>query len=135
MAASQKSKILLVEFDEFIRDALQRALEIEGFEVVAVKSAAEGINAAKKADFDVSIADYELPDGNGVEYFVLISRFCPDTVKVLMTTYGELKILADVRRYGIDDAIEKPFPFERLVRLIRFHLRQETQGKRRQAGG
>jgi len=50
-----------------------------------------------------------LPDANGIEFFLLIRRFCSEFVSILMTTYGELKTMSDIYSYGITDAIEKPF--------------------------
>jgi len=52
-----KTKILLVEYNDFIKDALKKSLEIEGYDVVTVKTALEGIKTAKKEQFDVTIAD------------------------------------------------------------------------------
>jgi len=129
-----KVKILLAEHNEFIRDALQKALEIEGYYVLAVKTAMQGLKAAKKEHFDVGIADYELPDANGVELFLLMNRFCPNMVRILMTTYGELKTLSDIYKYGIDDAIEKPFAFEKLIVVIETNIRKRKHEIRRKVG-
>lgn len=128
------TKILLVEHNDFIRHALQKALEIEGFYVFSVRTALDGIKAAKKERFDIAVADYELPDTNGVEFFLLIHRLFPDIVNILMTTYGELKTLSDIFKYGIDDAIEKPFPFERLVVIIETALKKKNRRMKGTAG-
>ena len=119
------AKILLVEHNDFIKDALQRALEIEGYDVISVSTAMEGVKIVKREFFDAVIADYELPNVNGVEFFLLFERYCPSTAKILMTTYGELKTLTEIYKYGIDDAIEKPFPFERLVIIIEESLQKK----------
>jgi len=124
-----KHKILLVEHNEFIKAALHQALEIEGFDVVAVRTALEGLQKAKQEHFDVSVADYELPDANGVEFFLLLSRFRPDSVRILMTTYGELKTLSDIFRYGIDGAIEKPFAFKKLIVVIEENLQRKKRAR------
>jgi len=133
--AVSNTKILLVEHNDFIKDALQRALEIEGYDVLSVATAMEGMKIVKREPFDAVIADYELPNVNGVEFFLLLERYCPGNVKILMTTYGELKTLTEIYKYGIDDAIEKPFPFERLVTIIEESLRKKSAKKRGQVGG
>jgi two-component system C4-dicarboxylate transport response regulator DctD len=119
---SKDRKILLVEANDFIKDALMRGLEIEGFSIAVSPSAGDAFKIIKKERFDVIIADYELPDLNGLEFLILAGRARKDCIKILMTTYGELKILSDIKKYGIDDAIEKPFPFERLVNMIEYNL-------------
>lgn len=124
-----KTKILLVEYNDFIKDALKKSLEIEGYDVVTVKTALEGIKTAKKEQFDVTIADYELPDANGIEFFLLIRRFCSEFVSILMTTYGELKTMSDIYSYGITDAIEKPFSVDKLIELIEKNLQKSKKGQ------
>ena len=122
--------VLLVEHNDFIRNAIQKALEMENLAVAATHTAMSGIKKAKEQHFDVLLADYELPDISGLEYFLLIRHVCPKSIKILMTTYGEVNTLSDIHRFGIDDAIEKPFPFQRLVDLIDWHLtrKKSTQG-------
>jgi hypothetical protein len=40
-----------------------------------------------------------------------------------MLTYGDLKTMTDIFRYRIDDAIEKPFTFKRLIEIIQYNLK------------
>lgn len=115
---TQNEKILLVEHNDFIKDALQKALEIKGFYVATARTAKEVLRILEQETFDILIGDYELPDGDGLKYFQRIRKTSPGTIKILMTTYGELQTLADIKKYGIHDAIEKPFPFNRLFDII-----------------
>jgi DNA-binding NtrC family response regulator len=137
---SDKRKILLVEPNDFIKDALRRSLEIEDYIVDTAPSAAEGLRMIKLDLFDIIIADYELMDLNGLDFFLLTQRIQKDSHKILMTTYGELKTLSDIKKYGIDDAIEKPFPFEQLIQVIERNLgrtqndRGRTIGRRKRPG-
>ncbi|HHP7236410.1 MAG TPA: response regulator [Desulfobacterales bacterium] len=138
---SKKRTILLVEPNDFIKDALRRSLEIEDFIVDTAPSATEGLRMIKLDPFDIIIADYELMDLNGLDFFLLTQRIQKDSHKILMTTYGELKTLSDIRKYGIDDAIEKPFPFDQLIHVIERNLartkndRVRTTGRPKRQGG
>lgn len=131
---SKKRTILLVEPNDFIKDALRRSLEIEDFIVDTAPSAAEGLKMIKLDPFDIIIADYELMDLNGLDFFLLTQGIQKDTHKILMTTYGELKTLSDITKYGIDDAIEKPFPFDQLIRVIERNLGRTENDRARKTG-
>jgi DNA-binding response OmpR family regulator len=111
-------KILLVEHNVFIRDALRGAFELKGFTVVAAVSADEGLKKVKSNKFDIIIADYELPDLNGLEFFLLAGRFNSDSLKIILTIYGDIEKPHYIEKYGIDYALEKPFRFEEILKII-----------------
>jgi DNA-binding NtrC family response regulator len=69
--------------------------------------------------FDVVICDYDLHDGTGVEFFESTKNICPDRINVLMITPGDLVNADEVKRLNIRNIIEKPFPFEELLRIVK----------------
>lgn len=115
----KNQNILLVEHNVFIRDALRGAFELKGFAVVTAVSADEGIKKVKSNKFDILIADYELPDLNGLEFFLLAQRFSRDSLKIILTIYGDINKISDIKKYGIDYALEKPFRFEEILKIIK----------------
>lgn len=125
MGTARKQKgqtIMIVEGNDFVRDAMKRAFLIEGYYVEAVDSATIALEILKNEPFDLIIADYELPDISGIEFFLHAGLISNGSRKILMTPYGELKTLSDLEKFGIDDAIEKPFPFDRLYNMVKLNL-------------
>ena len=115
-------KILIVESNDFVRDAMKSAFLIEGYFVEAVDSATIALEILKKDIFDLIIGDYELTDISGIEFFLHAGTISNGSRKILMTPYGELKTLSDLEKFGIDDAIEKPFPFDKLHNMVKLNL-------------
>lgn len=115
-------KILIVEGDDFVRNAMNRAFLIEGYDVDAVDSAKIALEILKRDSFHLIIGDYELADISGIEFFQLADQISQDTRKILMTPYGELRTFSDLEKFGIDDAIEKPFPFDKLHNMVKLNL-------------
>ncbi len=118
-------KILLIDDDEWIRDSLSLFFEAESCHLIALETAEEGLEALKRQDYEIIIADYRLPGMDGLEFFNRIQKTHPDTMKILITAYGSENVVSKAKEMGIQDFIEKPFTSETieasLSRLIEKH--------------
>ncbi|MGA9262149.1 MAG: response regulator [Desulfobacterales bacterium] len=115
-------KVLLVENDRQIREALTKALLDEGCLLRSVRSSAGGLLHLKEESFDVIISDFSLPGIDGFEFLKIANRYCPESIKIMVAAYGDVDPMSKVFKYGIDDVIEKPFPYESLLYTISKHL-------------
>jgi CheY-like chemotaxis protein len=104
-------KVLLIDDDEWIRDSLSLFLESEGCSLVALETAEEGLAEIKNQSYDIIIADYRLPGMNGLEFLKRADGTNPDRklIKILITAYGNDRVLSEVNKLGIHDFIAKPF--------------------------
>ena len=123
-------KILLVENDPCIRETLTRALEDEGCEVDGVSSGAGGLSGLNEGPFDVIISDFSLPGVNGMEFLKIAKRRRPAAIRIMLAAYGDVDPLSWAFKCGIDDVIEKPFPFESLLYTISRQLVRKGSGKK-----
>ena len=114
-----KPRLLLVVSDDLIRDIFRKLFERSGYHTVAVEKAKDGLETLKDECFDVVICDYDLHDSTGVEFFKLTKNICPDRINILMITPGDLVNISDVKKLNIHHIIEKPFPFEELLRTVK----------------
>ena len=114
-----KPKILLVVSDDLIRDVFQELFERSGYNTVAVDTAMDGFKALNDECFDIVICDFDLHDGLGVDFFESIKDSCPDSINILMITPGDLANITEEERLNIYHVIEKPFPFEELLKIVR----------------
>lgn len=76
----------------------------------------------KEGSFDVIISDFSLPGIDGFEFLKMANRYCPESIKIMVAAYGDVDPMSKVFKYGIDDVIEKPFPYESLLYTISKHL-------------
>jgi DNA-binding NtrC family response regulator len=116
-------KILLIESDQFIRDALKISLLSRGCSLTTANSAMEGLNLIEENFFDVIICDFELSGMNGFEFYKLASGYCKKSIKIMIIGYGDIDPMSKVFKYGVNDIVEKPFPFELLLYKISKHLK------------
>ncbi|MFZ0614431.1 MAG: response regulator [Desulfobacterales bacterium] len=122
-------KILLVENDPCIRETLTRALEDEGCLVDGVSSGAGGLSSLNKGPFDVIISDFSLPGIDGMEFLKIANRHYPAAIKIMLAAYGDVDPMSKAFKYGIDEVIEKPFPFESLLYTISKQLVRKGPGE------
>jgi len=101
-------KILLVDDDESIRDSMRMFFLGEGLHIDTVETAEEGLDAIEKQHYDIIITDCNLPGMDGLRFFRRIHDLCPDSFKILMTTYAK-DLPTAVVGPGVDACIQKPF--------------------------
>lgn len=115
------SRILVVEDEKIIRQAVKRLLERQGHEIFE----AESLHVAKEltfSDYDMIISDLRLPGGNGTELIELAG----DVPVLIMTSYASLKSAVDAMKLGAVDYIAKPFDHEEMSLTVERILKQRN---------
>ncbi|MBO7473210.1 MAG: response regulator transcription factor [Ruminococcus sp.] len=113
--------ILLVEDDDTLNANIKLSLETEGYNVIAVRTAAAAEAAAPGAD--LIILDVTLPDGNGIELCRRLRKNIQTPVIFLTSCDDEADIVRGLDSGG-DDYITKPFRLRELFSRIRANLRR-----------
>jgi response regulator RpfG family c-di-GMP phosphodiesterase len=116
MAASQK--ILLVDDDKLILDAISQILIKEGFEI---KTASDG-NTAKSLcgleTYTLVISDVKMPGLNGIELLHFLKREMPSIPVILTTGFSEIGSAQEAMELGASGFLPKPFKKADLMALI-----------------
>lgn len=116
--AGDKGRVLVVDDDSLVRNSLAALLE-EEFAVgcaADAKAADELLNAQQ---FDVVLADFEMPGRNGIDFLRDVHRRFPGVLAVLITGHlDHPEVLALHRTAEVSRVIEKPYDPERMLRWI-----------------
>jgi DNA-binding NarL/FixJ family response regulator len=114
-------RVLVVDDHEMVAESFRRALSAaDGMEVVdVVDTVARAIAAAAEHRPDITLMDYQLPDGTGAEATAGILANQPDAKVMLLTGSGDRHALHDALRAGCIGYLEKTSPLERLIEAVR----------------
>jgi len=102
-------KTLLIDDNVIVRDTMQMIFTQKGCLLKAYETAEEGLQALGKERFDIIISDFQLPGIDGVEFFKGAIRSHPDTVRILISGYGNQSIVSEALEIGVHAFIKKPF--------------------------
>ena len=115
------SKILIIEDEEAIRRVLVKILteENKNYQVFEAGDGLAGIEAIKKADFDLVLCDIKMPKMDGVEVLEAAKKIKPEIPIVMISGHGDLDTAVSTMRLGAYDYISKPPDLNRLLNTIR----------------
>jgi DNA-binding response OmpR family regulator len=120
-------RLLIVEDDRLLRNAMVRALKAEGFKVDDVENGIEGLLLAKQAIYDLILLDIMLPEMDGLSIIKELHDKSIMTPILLITARDSVEDRVKGLDIGADDYLVKPFAMDELLARIRVILRR--QGK------
>jgi len=120
-------RILIVEDDELVADALRRGLADAGFVADRVGSAEDAEAAFASEDFDLAVVDIGLPRADGLTLVRRMRRAGNKTPVLILTARDGLADRVDALDLGADDYLVKPFAFPELLARMRAALRHQLQ--------
>ena len=117
-------RVLLVEDEVVLADAITRGLGAEGFEVEAVHNGLEGLQRAREHRYAAVILDIMLPGMNGFQICRTLREEGVWTPILMLTAKDGEWDEAESLDTGADDFLSKPFSFVVLVARLRAILRR-----------
>jgi two-component system, OmpR family, response regulator len=112
-------KILIVEDEHRIANALKVGLNDEKYVVDVVYTGIEGYDLASTNDYDLIILDIMLPGLSGTEICKKLRLNNIDTPIIMLTALGQVQDKVNGLEIGADDYLTKPFSFVELLARIK----------------
>jgi len=119
------NRILIVEDESVIRNALHRLLERNGYEVADAGSVVEAEEQHDLGSFDLVIADLRLPGKPGTD---IIAK-CDGAPVLIMTSYASVRSAVDSMKQGAADYIAKPFDHDEMLLMVQRLLQQNRMAR------
>jgi len=104
--------ILLIDDDEWIRNAMRVFFETENCKIIALETAEEALKMIYRQDYDIVICDYKLPGLNGLTFLKQVRQAQSDALTILITAYKTADLVSEAKKIGIHAFIAKPFTSE-----------------------
>ncbi len=127
-------QVLVIDDEEPVRQAMHFLLR-KYCDVTAVSNGWDGIQEAKKRDYDIAIVDIRMPGLSGLETLQQLKEASPET-EVLMITAGDYyqESVKEAIKLGAADCITKPIRPEALKTQIMEVMRYRRAAQQRGMG-
>ncbi len=117
----RKFNVLIVDDDELAILGLEEGIDWESLEIGKVykcHSKDTAIRMMKMYPVDILITDIEMPNGNGLELIRWVREFAPKVRAVFYTGHAEFTYAQEALRFGVEDYVLKPIPYEELEAIL-----------------
>lgn len=119
-------RLLIVEDDDMVADAIARGLIAAGFDVCAVKSAEAALAALADARFDLAVIDVGLPGADGLTLLRRLRSAGSSLPTLILTARCTLNDKVKALDLGADDFLGKPFEPAELAARCRALVRRSS---------
>ncbi len=121
-----KSRILVVDDEESIREFLEIMLKKEGYEVSTAEDGQKAKEMLLKKSFDMVISDLQMPNVTGIELLKYVKDSYPETVFMLITAFGTTETAVEAMKMGAYDYVTKPFKIDEVRMNIANALKSQN---------
>ena len=128
-----QARILVVEDDNGLREALVDTLLLGGYECREADSGERALLALSRQRFDMVISDIQMGGMDGLTLLANIRQQYPQVPVLLMTAYANIDGAVRAMREGAIDYLAKPFKRLDLQHLLERWLRQRANTNERPA--
>ncbi len=125
-----QAKILLVDDDPAILAALAEYLQLHGYLVEQAMNLKMAHAALEKDMPDIVLIDYQLPDGDAIEFLTTLKHMNAPTKCIVLTGYGTIDLAVRAIKEGAEQFVTKPVLLSVLTSYVRACLeKQQSQRK------
>lgn len=112
------ARILVIDDEESMCNFMEIMLSKQGFDVDSTTSGPEGIELVKNQNFDLVIADLNMPQMSGIEVLRKTRSFKSDQEFIVMTAFASVDTAIEAMKEGAADYITKPFKVDEIMLVI-----------------
>ena len=113
------ARILIVDDEESIGDALQQVFEYEGHEVRVAQNGPDALSMVEDSPPDIAFLDVKMPGMDGLEVLERMRTEDPHALVVMISGHGTIDTAVEATRKGAYDFLEKPLDTDRLLVTLR----------------
>ena len=117
-----KGKILIIDDEPDVRDAIRMQLETANYNVLEAENGEEAIKTLRSEDnmnnVGVILCDIRMPKVNGLECIQFFRQEAPGIPTVVVTAYPDMGMANDLKTAGVKDYLVKPVEKEKLLGVV-----------------
>ena len=118
MTTSTRARVLVVDDEVNILEALGKVLSKEGLEVRTASNGRIALDLLRKEPFDVMLTDLRMPGMSGDDLLRAAKKLTPEVEVIVMTAYGTVENAVEAMKHGAYDFISKPLKRASVVAAV-----------------
>ena len=126
------AKILVIDDEKSIRNALKDVLEYEGHIIEEAEDGMAAIIMVRKTNYDLVLCDVKMPKLDGLEFLEMAFESRPDLNVIMISGHGNIETAVEAIKKGAYDYLAKPLDLNRLLVIVRNGLEKEKLVKETQ---
>lgn len=115
---SSLGRLLVVDDEVRLMNALRDTLRDEGYEVLGVTTGAEALSALRTTPYDLLLTDLTMPEMDGIALLTAALEIDPQLVGVVITGHGTISTAVAAMKSGAFDYVLKPFKLSAILPVI-----------------
>jgi DNA-binding NtrC family response regulator len=129
-------RILVIDDEDSMCNFMEIMLTKEGYEVETSTSPFDGVSMIREREYDVVVADLNMPDMTGIDLLREVKQFKADQEMIVMTAFASVDSAIEAMKLGAADYITKPFKVDEIKIILdkslqRRRLERENQDLKR----
>ncbi len=133
MTEQNKARMLIVDDELSVRDALGKWFREEGYEVDSAENANEALLRLAEKKYDLALLDIKMRGTDGIELQRRIHELDPSVICIMMTGYASVETAVQALKNGAYDYVTKPLDPEDIAHLVQnalSHRKAEKENER-----
>lgn len=118
MAETKRDRLLIVDDETELKNALCETLTEEGYVTMGASSGADGLKALAKQDFDILLTDLMMPGMDGIQLLRKALEIDPTLIGIIMTGHGTIPTAVEAMKVGAFDYVLKPFNLQTMLPIL-----------------
>lgn len=119
MAKSSLGRLLIVDDEVELLNALCETLTDEGYETVGTSKPTEALELVQKQEFDILLSDLMMPGMDGISMLRQVLEIDSQIVGIIMTGQGTIQTAVEAMKIGAFDYLLKPFNLQTIGPILR----------------
>ncbi|MBC7105935.1 MAG: sigma-54-dependent Fis family transcriptional regulator, partial [Firmicutes bacterium] len=113
------AKIVIIDDEEHMCWALERAMRQEGYQAFAATGGRQGLELVRREAPSLVLLDLKMPEMDGLEVLRRLREMSPRLPVIMITAYGTIETAIEAMKLGAVDYITKPFDLDELKIVVR----------------